>query len=384
MDVCKEGRVKPTIVINATSIGAKPDGIGAYGVHLIHALAAADCGLQFKIFLNRDAKTRFEGFPATDDVAFGWVSPRVSPDRGSKGHIARWAFAQSLALRYRATPVFSLSQLEATGVGGPSIVTVHDVIPLLYPEHHPRQHPYYKRFLGPALRRASAVVTPSQTTALQLEQHYSLDPGLIHVIPHGPTVPRRSETSRVATTRPFILCLAPPSPTKNLQALIAAFGLIKDRIGEDLVIAGADIERGLSAWPGIEKDVADRVQLRSNISDQEKIALLDQASALVCPSLDEGFGLPTLEAMNRGCPVVASHAGSLPEVCGGAAALVDPTDILAMAATLARVVIDERLRRSLIARGTERARAFSWRRSARRHIEVLRFALDMAPRGAGA
>ena len=363
----------PVVVINATSIGARPDGIGAYGVHLIRALAAAPSGLDFEVLLNPDARRPLGAWTPPDWMRLRWTSRRVSPDQGSGGHLARWAFANAVAWRRRRHVIFSLSQIEAAIGPGPNVVTVHDVIPLLFPEHHPRQYHFYRHFLGPALRRAAAIVTPSAATRNQLGLCYGLPRDKIHVIHHGPTVPALAAPRQQATRRPFILCLAPPNPIKNVAALLKAFALIQDRVREDLVIAGAGIGEDVDLQRRANGAVAGgRVALRPDVSEGEKIRLLDAASALVCASLDEGFGLPPLEAMSRGCPVIASRAGSLPEVCGSAAAFVDPRDVRDIASTIRRLLGDEPWRRALIRRGLKRARAFSWQLSARRHIDVLK------------
>jgi glycosyltransferase involved in cell wall biosynthesis len=367
-----------TVVINATSIGARPDGISAYGVHLLKALAAVPSGLDFEVLLNRDARARLGSWTPPAWMRLRWTSRWVSPDRGSGGHLARWALANAVAWRHRRHVLFSLSQIEAATWPGPSVVTVHDVIPLLFPEHHPRQYHYYHHFLGPALRRTAAIVTPSAATRDQLAHCYGLPADNIHVIHHGPTVPARGAPQGRAAGRPFILCLARPSPTKNVTTLLDAFALIQNHVREDLVIAGAGVDQDpiLRRWAN-GMGGSGRVAFRSDVSEGEKIRLLDGATALVCTSLDEGFGLPPLEAMRRGCPVVVSRVGSLPEVCGTAAAFVDPRDVGDIASTIRRLLGDEPWRRALIRRGLERARAFSWRLSAHRHIHVLKEVCDV-------
>jgi glycosyltransferase involved in cell wall biosynthesis len=370
--------VPPTVVINATSIGARPDGISAYGLHLIRALAAAPSGLDFEVLLNQDARPRLGSWRPPAWMTLRWTSRWVSPDRGSPGHLARWALANAVAWHHRRRVLFSLSQIEAAAWPGPSVVTVHDVIPLLFPEHHPRQYHYYRHFLPAALRRAAAIVTPSAATRDQLARRFGLPGEKIHVIPHGPTVPRCPAWRRRATGRPFILCLARPNPTKNVAALLSAFALIQDQVREDLVIAGAGVGQDQVLLRRANGMVGTgRVAFQSDLSEREKIRLLDEATALVCTSLDEGFGLPPLEAMSRGCPVVASRAGSLPEVCGSAAAFVDPRDVSDIASTLRRLLGDPAWRRRLARRGLDRARDFSWRLSAQRHVHVLKEVCDV-------
>jgi glycosyltransferase involved in cell wall biosynthesis len=268
-------------------------------------------------------------------------------------------------LRAGRTLVFATSQIEAPLVGPRGIVTVHDTIPLLFERYHPRQRYFYRHVLGHALRGAAAIVTPSQATKSQLEDLYGLHGDRVHVIPHGmpvtPSLPPRASERR----DPFILCIGRPNPIKNIGTLLAAHALLRDRLGVSVRFAGT-ATRGTAG--------AD-IEFLGNVSDAEKLDLLDRAAVLVCPSLYEGFGFPPLEAMARGCPVVVSNTGSLPEVCGNAARYVDPRDPFGMAAAIHDVLTDEALRQRMIERGFHRVRAFSWETSARRHASLFEEAL---------
>jgi glycosyltransferase involved in cell wall biosynthesis len=368
--------VERTVVVNATSIAGRADGIGAYGVHLLKALAQVDGEIRFQVYLNARARERFEGVAFPDRMRVEWVSGSMSPDHGTQGHLRRWLHANALALRHRDSLLFATSQIEAPLWGRPGIVTVHDVIPLLFPGDHPRQSHYYRRCLGPALRRAAAVITPSETTKRLLASIYGLRPEKIHVIAHGPTVPPRNGEPASWRGRPYVLCLAHASPTKNLGALVRAFALVQAHIGEDLVIAGTGLDgAGVGSLLRRLAVPASRVQLRPNVSDGEKLQLLDGASLFVYPSLDEGFGLPPLEAMARGCPVVTASSGSLSEVCADAPVYVDPRDVSGIARTLHAVLRDPERRQRLAQRGLARARAFSWESSVRRHLELFQLVL---------
>lgn len=365
-----------SVVVNATSIAGRADGIGAYGVHLLKALARVDGDIRFRVYLNSRARARFEGVAFPERMRIEWVSGSMSPDHGSRGHLRRWLHANALALRHPGSLLFATSQIEAPLWGRPGIVTVHDVIPLLCPRDHPRQYHYYRRCLGPALRRAAAVITPSETTKRLLTSIYGLRHDKIHVIAHGPTVPPRNGEPVVCRSRPYVLCLAHAGPTKNLGALVRAFALVQAHIGEDLVIAGTDLD-GAALGSLLRRLAvpASRVQVRPNVSDGEKLALLDGASLFVYPSLDEGFGLPPLEAMARGCPVVAASAGSLPEVCADAPVYVDPRDVSGIARALQGVLGDPERRQRLVQRGLAHARTFSWESSVRRHLELFQLVL---------
>jgi alpha-1,3-rhamnosyl/mannosyltransferase len=366
-----------TVVINATSIGESLDGIGAYGIHLLKALWQMPAAGPFTVFVTRAARPHFADTPTPPHVTLRWVSAGLSPDGGTRAHLLRWAYANFVAARHPRALVFSTSPIAAASFGGRSVVMVHDLIPLLFPRHHPRQRFFYRHVLGPALRRATAVVTPSASTRADLERHYGLDGGRIHVIPHGLTVPLAAPSVRSADASirrpdgdPFLLCLGRLSPTKNVETLVRAYGRLEGQVPERLVVAGA------GPLPGIP---ARRVTYLGAVSEARKLDLLDRASALVCPTLYEGFGLIPLEAMARGCPVVVSRVGSLPEVCGDAALYFDPVDVDGMAAATLRVLTDEPLRRDMVEEGGRRARALSWEASARRHLAVFEEALAVAP-----
>jgi len=371
-----------TVVVNATSIGRVLGGIGVYGVLLVKALARLETSLRLEVVLNEDARPHFADTSFPESVRIRYVTAALSPDRGSRGHFLRWLYANQLSLRAGRRLVFGTSQIEAPLVGPRGIVTVHDVIPLLFEKYHPRQRHFYRHALGSALRGASAVITPSQATKSLLEKHYGLGGERIRVIPHGVSVPRAPRSAGARPREPFILCIGRPNPIKNIGTLLAAHRLLRPRLPVSVVFAGGEDPRPRS---GAQKDPD--IAFRGNVSDAEKIDLLDRASVLVCPSLYEGFGLPPLEAMARGCPVVISSTGSLPEVGGDAARYVDPRDAAGMAAAIREVLTDERLRLRMIDRGYQRAKAFSWEASARQHLglfeEVLALGDDRLAEAAG-
>jgi glycosyltransferase involved in cell wall biosynthesis len=359
-----------TVVINATSIGRMLGGIGVYGVRLIKALAGLETPFRYEVVLNGAARPHFADTPFPETMRVHYVTEALSPDRGSRGHFLRWLYANQLSLRAGRTLIFATSQIEAPLVGPRGVVTVHDTIPLLFEKYHPRQRYFYRHVLGHALRGAAAIVTPSQATKAQLEEQYGLHGDRIRVIPHGMSVGTSARPPATTRREPFILCIGRPNPIKNIGTLLAAHALLRDRLGVSVRFAGT-ATRG-TAGGGIA--------FLGNVSDEEKLDLLDRASVLVCPSLYEGFGFPPLEAMARGCPVIVSNTGSLPEVCGNAARYVDPRDPFGMAAAIHDVLTDGALRERMIERGFQRVRAFSWAASARQHASVFEEALTLGDR----
>jgi glycosyltransferase involved in cell wall biosynthesis len=173
--------------------------------------------------------------------------------------------------------------------------------------------------------------------------------------------------------KPFILSVSTIEPRKNLKTLIRAFSQVKDRIDHDLVLSGAygwkatdlnDVIRDLK--------LEGRVRFTGYIDIEELPALYTLADVFVYPSLYEGFGLPPLEAMACGCPVLTSNVASLPEVVGDAAETIDPLDVDALAGTMEQLLSDSVRRRALIDKGLQRARSFTWEKCARETVAVYR------------
>ena len=364
-----------TVVVNATSIGRVLGGIGVYGVLLVKALARVDTPLRFRVILNEDARPHFADVSFPEHVRVDYAPAALSPDRGTRGHALRWLYATQRALRAGRSLVFGTSQIEAPLVGAPGVVTVHDVIPLLFERYHPRQRHFYRHVLGPALHGAAAVITPSRATKERLEEQYGLPPEKIRVIPHGVSVAPAAHSEASPAREPFILCIGRPNPIKNVRTLLAAHRLLRPYLRVKVVFAGGEGPLPAGVGPR-DPDVV----FRGDVTEAEKIELLDRASVLVCPSLYEGFGLPPLEAMARGCPVVISSTGSLPEVGGDAARYVDPLDPPGMAAAIHEVLTDARLRERMIDRGYRRARGFTWEASARQHVSLFEEVLALRDR----
>ncbi len=244
----------------------------------------------------------------------------------------------------------------------PQVVTVHDLAFERLPDHFA---PAFRRWAHLAHRRAArgagAVVCVSQTTRRDALARWGVDPGRIVVAAHGPGQEPLRRGARAGQPRHF-LYLGDDEPRKNVALLLEAHARYRRGAGEGalgLVLAGRARAQQAGVRCEPEPDVA---------------ALLAGAAALVHPALYEGFGLTALEAMRAGVPVVAARAPGLTETCGEAALYVDPYDAEGLAAQLARVAADGGLRAQLAARGRERAAEFSWRASARAHIEAYTLA----------
>jgi glycosyltransferase involved in cell wall biosynthesis len=263
-----------------------------------------------------------------------------------------------------------------------SVVTIHDLGYLYYPQaHRLLDRLYLDLSTRYSARAATHLVADSSATKRDLIKRYGTDPDKITVVYPGydDTVfrPVRDEKAieeikaKYDIAGDYILFVGTLQPRKNLIRLIGAYWKLE--VGNwKLVIAGKKGWLYREIFQQVEKlGLEGKVVFTGYVPEGDLPALLSGARLFVFPSLYEGFGLPVLEALACGTPVVCSNVSSLPEVAGDAAVLVDPLDVEGLAAALERVLGDEELRAELIERGFEQARRFSWERCARETVKVL-------------
>jgi glycosyltransferase involved in cell wall biosynthesis len=247
----------------------------------------------------------------------------------------------------------------------PFVVTVHDLVAIRFPETTTRWSRLYGAItLRRVLEAADRIIAPSQDTADDLIALAGVRHDKIRVVANGvDEIFFNQPPAQRAAAKPYVLFVGTLEPRKNLARLVSAMTLLRSRgFRERLVIAGA------GGWGAAIRASAD-VEVLGRISDGDLHSLYAHASCLALPSLHEGFGLPALEAMAAGAPVVAANSGALPEVTGGAAVLVDPLDPTSIADGIAEAM---GTRDSLIVRGRVRAREFSWKKTAAHTARVYR------------
>jgi glycosyltransferase involved in cell wall biosynthesis len=359
---------------------AAPGGIGTYIRRLVPAMANQDPSLEIKLF-----HARFEEPNAERWLRDFWVEEFP--------HSIRWLYPRwNLAARPALPP--TLSSLDI--VHGPSpasippagpdqklVVTVHDVAFLVAPQLFPRQwRTMFRMGLRAAVRRADAIITPSRNTAEDLITKTKVDPERVFVVPEG--VSRGSTDSdpdqvlsRLKVHPPYLLFVGTLEPRKNLVRLIRAYRrAAASGIPHALVLAGP------LGWhhQQLHRELALRgpgdVLLTGALSEGDLDALYAHASAFVYPALYEGFGLPVLEAMSRGVPVITSNTSSIPEVAGDAAIGVDPESVRDIAAAIGEVLTDPALAEKLAALGRARAERFSWDEAARQTLQLYERVLE--------
>jgi glycosyltransferase involved in cell wall biosynthesis len=264
----------------------------------------------------------------------------------------------------------------------PAVVTVHDLAFVRWPELLTAESRRYYGQIGRALESAERTIAVSRCTRDDLVELLGADPRRIDVVHEAadpryrPATPDEIASARARHGLPdeYFLFVGTREPRKNLGRLLEAYASVATQPGcPGLVVVGR------AGWLGEDLEararslgIAERVVFTGGLPSDELVAIYSGALAFVFPSLYEGFGLPALEAMACGAPVVAARAGSLPEVVGDAALLVDPLDSAHIAAGMARVWREPSLRAELIERGRAQVGRFSWRRAAEETLDVYR------------
>ena len=358
-------------------------GIGRYAINLTRALlaeAAARHGdAEFVIFTGpQTSRSVMEEFRGLCDERF----------LAAKSSVLRSLALIPAALRRMHVDVYhgmDHAGIPFIGKTGKYVVTVHDVIPLILPQTFtPRHRTVVRMALSCVRRKADLIIVPSQAVRRDVVERLGVREDRVAVVAHGceprfqPTADE--EKSRAAAARyglpsRYVLAVGTLEPRKNLTTLLRAFARLRDTAEcnptPGLVLAGA---RGWLDDPIFQTvrslGLEEAVSVPGFIDDDDLPAVYHGAELVVFPSLYEGFGLPLLEAMACGVPVVSSNTSAMPEVAGGAALLVDPLDVDEMAVLIGRVLCDEALRERLRADGVARASQFSWETAARRTLDA--------------
>ena len=269
---------------------------------------------------------------------------------------------------------------------GRRVVTIHDCIHLMFPEYLPYRlgKLYARAMMYSAARHAHRILTVSESSKRDILRFFPVKPEKISVIynaidehfriqPTDAAIDRVRERYQLAD--PFVLYVGNVKPHKNVERLIEAFALLRRRAadGLKLLIIGDEISKFQTLRRAVHHHKLHKhVRFLGFVPDDTLSVLYRLAGVFVFPSLYEGFGLPPLEAMACGTPVITSNVSSLPEVVGDAALLVDPHNSEAIADAIMQVLVDSSLAAALRARGLARAQDFSWERSVARTLEIYR------------
>jgi glycosyltransferase involved in cell wall biosynthesis len=358
-------------------------GIGTYIRNLVRALARLDEDNQYVLVAYPKDVGEFAGLPRNFEVA--------AYERADSSLLDQVAFPLHLR-RYWADVCHIPLNVVPLLMPKPFIVTVHDMSSLLYEELHGRQKRFRLYQFRRGLERSDAVIAVSNATRRDVEDLFGVRQDKIRQI-YGAPDPRFIESAqrpgaserqhlleRFQISYPFLLHVGTIRPQKNIPRLVEAFAVLRGDLESDpalrdlrLIIIGDDISR----HPAVRRTVIQTrmeqfVRFLGFVPFDALRTFYAAAAAFVFPSLYEGFGLPPLEAMASGTPVVTSNISSLPEVVGNAAVLVNPENVFEIAKGIREVLTNDTLRVTLTQRGHQQVRRFSWDSTARQVLELYR------------
>lgn len=350
-----------------------PTGIGRYAVELLRALALLPNGPDL-VLLTTEREDRHGLWNTFEHYAL--PACHLLPSLMTLGNVALTLAIQRYQLQAIHDPN-GIAPFLGPHTGASRVVTIHDAFAYVYPEAHNWLDNWrYRWHLPHVLRQADAVITVSACSRRDLLRHLGLSAPRVHVIAEGvdqrfqPVCDgpeRQSVLTRYGITQPYLLYVGGINARKNIARLFEAYTQLHAQHPHIKLVIG-----GKRQWQTTEIDatlqrltLTDRVHFTGYIDDADLPALYSAAELFVFPSLYEGFGLPPLEAMACGTPVVTSNVSSLPEVVGDAALMVDPLDVPALVAAIKRVLNDHSLRIELQQRGLARAGQFRWEQVAR-------------------
>lgn len=351
------------IGIDARAAAEVPAGRGRYVRELLRALEQAPEAQDEKFLLYAR-----EPWGDLDPARFTWVRiPLPDP---------LWNVAAALRASTQTRAFLSTnSYLTGWFTLVPTALVVYDLIPFVEgAKAQARATRIERATIRPALRRAKALLCISDATRVDLERIFPVARGKAQTIPLAADVSfaePAAPAQREGLDRPYVLAVGTLEPRKNLERLLDAWLLLDPEVRDAHVLALVG-PRGWDDESIVRKAERAGALLLGRVSDEELRALYAGAAAFAYPSLYEGFGLPPLEAMAAGAPVLTSNVSSLPEVVGDAAVLVDPLDVSAIAEGLTALLTDHALAERLRSAGRERARSFSWDRTASETLEAVR------------
>jgi len=360
------------IAINGSMLDDQPSGVGVYSLHVINNLAE---------LYNGELAERITVFSPTSLYLNNKVRLHKLPDfmqsskRGKLAAMARFAwnslFYFSQARKYDV--VISPTTHGSFRLRN-QVITIHDLISLKYNNISRHQRFYFRYLLPKLIARATMIVTVSETSKRDIIDLLGCDEDKVKVIHNGyddsiyntakPTGNKIRDRFRVSD---YILAIGPTYPHKNFERLIDAYFSLGDELTSrhPLLIAGGKPGYLQKLRRHIDGNVlADRIVFAGYIPVELMPALYHEASCLVFPSLYEGFGIPLLEAMGCGCPVLTSNTSSMPEVCGDAALFFNPLQTSEIAGSLTSILTNPTLRNSLREKGLAQSQKFSWKKTA--------------------
>lgn len=367
------------VLLDARTVSREFSGVGFYVLELVRAFAASKVDHEFHLLVHGKSLLREQ----TLDARFRFHEAMLSPESHPWGE-----FWEELVLPRRARrlgadvlhgPAF-LIPTRRTRV--PKVVTIHDLVAFTHPKTIPAKYALYMRALiRRATRAAIRVITVSESVRQEVVARFAIDPARVIAIPHGVSERFRPADSaaiddarrRHRLERPYLLFVGNLEPRKNLPGLVRAFRLVRERwpTALDLAVAGQVAWKSASLVEELRAaDVRDSVKLLGYVPTADLPALYSGAAAFVFPTHWEGFGMPVLEALACGTPVVASRIPSIVEVAGDVVRFVDPENPESIARGIIDAIDGRRSRSEIAAKGIARAAQFTWSASAEATLAV--------------
>ena len=349
------------LLINFSFLLTRPTGITTYALNLLPHLQQLYPTLLV-----------FQNIPGYNCYP---VTPNQTAEQGAKGHLKRLVWTQlQLPQIYRQLKshlLFSPLPEAPLYTNCRSIVMVHDFIPLRFPKRFSPLTPYHRYYIPQVLNQVLHIICNSQSTAKDITDFYQIPASKITPIPLAHDRTHFSPLN--LPTCNYFLYIGRQNPYKNLQRLIAAFAALSNCKDYELWLAGPSDRRYTPTLTAqvAELGITNQVKFLDYIPYSELPKIINQAIALVFPSLWEGFGLPVLEAMACGTPVITSNLSSLPEVAGDAAILINPYNTGEITEAMQVVATDSELRSRLSSQGITHSQQFSWEKTGKATVEVL-------------
>lgn len=350
------------LTINLSVLMSRPTGISIYALNLLPYLQT----LYPTLLISRPIDS-YNCYP---------IPPNQTPEQGVKGHLRRLVWTQfqlpRIYQQLKSQLLFSPLPEAPLNNGLRYIVTVHDLVPLRFPKRFSPLTPYFRYYIPQVLTQAQHILCDSVATAKDITSFFQISANKITPV----LLAHNAEDFRFLDlpTCNYFLYVGRHDPYKNLHRLIDAFAALPSKDDYELWIAGPSDRR---YTPILQAQVehlglSHQVKFLNYVPYEQLPTLINQAIALVFPSLWEGFGLPVLEAMACGTPVITSNLSSLPEVTGDAALLVNPYNTDKITDAMQAVVSDSKERSRLRTLGLNRATQFSWAKTGQATIEVLK------------
>ncbi|MDJ0511040.1 MAG: glycosyltransferase family 1 protein [Crocosphaera sp.] len=361
---------KSKLLINLSLLLSKPTGITVYANNVFPYLKSLEPTLL--------ASQQYQKFHTY------LVPNNLTPEQGTKGHLNRLTWTQ-----FKLPKIYH--QLQADLLFSPvpeaplyskcrSVVMVHDLIPLRFPKKTSPLTPYFKYYIPQVLKQAEHIICNSQATAQDICNFFHIESKKITpiLLAYDQEHFKPLSSTKKALNIPYFIYLGRHDPHKNVNRIVKAFAKLKNNQQYQLWLTGPTDKRYTPKLIQQAKELGIEKQLKilDYVEYKQLPIIINQALALVFPSLWEGFGFPVLEAMGCGTPVITSNISSLPEVAGDAALLINPYNLQEITAAMEKIANDNKMRLQLKTLGLQQAKKFSWQNTGQKTLELLKQFID--------